>query len=100
MITSTSSHLNTQVHGLLPANILNPWKYWIDRTRVPLKRRVRLGFALIVILQGAWWTWATIMVTRFSRTHPTYDWSDGELGQAFGVFVFLTVGFQLNYLYL
>ncbi|ROV91505.1 hypothetical protein VMCG_09473 [Cytospora schulzeri] len=85
------------ITAIISGNILG---YWIDRTRIPLKRRVRLGFAVIVILQGAWWTWATIIVTRFSRTHPTYDWSDSEFGQGFGVFVFLTVGFQLNYLYL
>ncbi|ROV95863.1 hypothetical protein VSDG_05110 [Cytospora chrysosperma] len=85
------------ITAIISGNILG---YWIDRTRVPLKHRVRLGFAVIVVLQGAWWTWATVVVTRFSRTHPIYDWSDEEFGQGFGVFVFLTVGFQLNYLYL
>lgn len=40
------------------------------------------------------------MVARFQKTHPTYDWADAEFGAAFGVFIFLTVGFQLNYLFL
>jgi hypothetical protein len=75
-------------------------QYWIDQTKIPLKRRARLAFAVIVLLQGAWWIWATVMVTKFSLTHPIYDWSDPGFGQGFGVFIFLTVGFQLNYLYL
>ncbi|KUI64318.1 UNC93-like protein 2 [Cytospora mali] len=85
------------IAAIISGNLLG---VWIDRTSIPLRRRVRLGFAVIVILQGAWWTWATVMVTRFSKTHPTYDWVDADFGQGFGVFVFLTVGFQLNYLFL
>ncbi|KAK4187657.1 hypothetical protein QBC35DRAFT_515335 [Podospora australis] len=84
--------------AVISGNILG---YWIDRTKVALKTRARTGFWSIVILQGGWWTWATIMVTRFQKTRPTLDWADGgKFGEAFGVFIFLTVGFQLNYLFL
>lgn len=51
-------------------------------------------------LQGAWWTWATILVTRYHKTEPTFDWVDSGFGAGFGVFIFLTLGFQLNYLFL
>ncbi|KAF3762195.1 hypothetical protein M406DRAFT_72215 [Cryphonectria parasitica EP155] len=74
--------------------------YWLDRVNVPLKRRARLTFAVILTLQGAFWLWATIIVTIFKRTQPTYDWSDAGFGKGFAVFVFLSLGFQLNYLYL
>ncbi|KAI4860267.1 hypothetical protein F4820DRAFT_117297 [Hypoxylon rubiginosum] len=48
-------------------------------------------------LQGAWWLWLAINVTEFRRTQPIFDWSDPGFGRAFGVFVFLVSGFQLNY---
>lgn len=67
---------------------------------IPLKTRTRYGFAVILTLQGAFWTWATVIVTEFSRTQPTLDWADEGFGRGFGVFIFLTIGFQLNYLYL
>ncbi|ROW14210.1 hypothetical protein VPNG_04322 [Cytospora leucostoma] len=85
------------IAAIISGNILG---LWIDRTSISLKHRVRYGFAAIVILQGAWWTWATVIVTRYSRTHPTYDWVDPEFGGGFGVFIFLTIGFQVNYLFL
>uniref|UniRef100_A0A8H7N493 Uncharacterized protein n=1 Tax=Bionectria ochroleuca TaxID=29856 RepID=A0A8H7N493_BIOOC len=73
---------------------------WIDRTTIPLKIRARYAFWVIVTLQGAWWTWATVLVTRYHQTRPTYDWSTPGFGAGFGVFIFLTLGFQLNYLFL
>lgn len=51
-------------------------------------------------MQGAWWIWATVNVTRFRQTRPTYDWTDQGFGQAFAVFLLLTVGLQLNYMFL
>ncbi|EFY85090.1 DUF895 domain membrane protein [Metarhizium acridum CQMa 102] len=52
------------------------------------------------LLGGAWWTWATVLVTKFRHTQPTYDWSTPGFAAAFLVFVFLTLGFQVNYLFL
>ncbi|KID91869.1 DUF895 domain membrane protein, partial [Metarhizium majus ARSEF 297] len=51
------------------------------------------------VLGGAWWTWATVLVTKFRHAQPTYDWSSPGFAAAFLVFVFLTLGFQLNYLF-
>ncbi|UZP39163.1 hypothetical protein NXS19_006979 [Fusarium pseudograminearum] len=59
----------------------------------------RAGWAYMVImtLQGGWWIWLTINVTKFNRQGALYDWADPGFGAAFGVFVFLVTGFQLNY---
>jgi hypothetical protein len=38
-----------------------------------------------------------INVTKFNRQGALYDWADPGFGAAFGVFVFLVTGFQLNY---
>lgn len=75
-------------------------QHWLDRTKIPLKTRSRGAFWFIVITQGAWWTWATVMATRFRESRPTYDWSSSGFGAAFGVYIFLTIGFQINYLFL
>lgn len=75
-------------------------QYYIDRTQVPLKVRARYGFTVILALSGAFWLWATIIVTEYTRTQPTLDWDDTGFGRGFGVFIFLTLGFQLNYLFL
>ena len=40
------------------------------------------------------------MVTKFRVTQPTYDWSSPGFGHSFAVFVLLTAGFQMNYLFL
>lgn len=52
------------------------------------------------MLQGAWWLWATILVTKFRSTQPTYDWASSGFGHSFAVFILLTAGFQINYLFL
>lgn len=75
-------------------------QYYIDRTQIALKVRARYGFIVILTLSGAFWTWATIIVTEYTRTQPTLDWNDAGFGRGFGVFLFLTLGFQLNYLFL
>lgn len=51
-------------------------------------------------LQGGWWTWITINATRYHRSQPTFDWADPGFGAAFAVYIFLTIGFQINYLFL
>lgn len=73
---------------------------YLDRTKIPLRTRTRNTFWLIVVLQGAWWLWATVLVTQFHSSQPTYDWASPGFGRAFVVFIFLTAGFQLNYLFL
>ncbi|RSL72057.1 hypothetical protein CEP53_001261 [Fusarium sp. AF-6] len=83
--------------AVIAGNILGTW---LDRVTVPLKTRTRSSFAVIATIQGGWWIWATILATRFRQTRPTYDWTSDGFGAAFAVFVFLTLGFQLNYLFL
>ncbi|KAK4226301.1 hypothetical protein QBC38DRAFT_537279 [Podospora fimiseda] len=95
-----SRALGSFLSGIVAVIAGNLLGHWIDRTKIALKTRARSGFWAIVILQGAWWTWATILVTRYQKTQPTFDWVDTKFGEAFGVFIFLTAGFQLNYLFL
>lgn len=73
---------------------------YLDRTQIQLRTRARSAFWIVVGLQGAWWIWATILVTEFRNSRPTYDWTSPGFGRGFAVFIFLTAGFQLNYLFL
>ncbi|KAF4984099.1 hypothetical protein FZEAL_638 [Fusarium zealandicum] len=95
-----SRALGSFLGGLIAVISGNVLGAWLDRTQVSLKVRTRSSFAIITTLQGGWWIWATILVSRFRQTKPTYDWSTDGFGAAFAVFVFLTLGFQLNYLFL
>ncbi|KAF2399340.1 major facilitator superfamily transporter [Trichodelitschia bisporula] len=92
--------LGSFVSGLAAITAGNFLGHWLDRHTIALKKRARWSFILIVVTQGAWWLWATVLVTRFRHTRPTYDWSSPGFGKAFAVFVLLTLGFQLNYLFL
>lgn len=75
-------------------------QYWLDKPNIPLKIRTRLTFWTLVVLQGAWWIWATVLSTRYNRTQPTYDWTTPGFGSGFAVYIFLLLGFQLNYMFL
>ncbi|PSN62257.1 hypothetical protein BS50DRAFT_561466 [Corynespora cassiicola Philippines] len=92
--------LGSFVSGLVAVTCGNLLGNYLDRISIPLKTRARSSFLVIAVLQGAWWTWATVLVTRFRNTQPTYDWSDSSFGHSFAVFVLLTAGFQMNYLFL
>jgi hypothetical protein len=91
--------LGSFLSGIIAVTCGNILGAWLDRNSVLLKTRARVAFSVIVILQGAWWIWATVLVTRFHHTKPTYDWSSSGFGNAFVPFLFLTAGFQLNYLF-
>ncbi|KAM5354101.1 hypothetical protein ACJ41O_000751 [Fusarium nematophilum] len=95
-----SRALGSFLGGLIAVIAGNVLGYWLDRTKISLKVRTRWSFGVITTLQGGWWIWATVLVSRFRNTRPTYDWSSDGFGAAFAVFVFLTLGFQLNYLFL
>ena len=97
-----SRALGSLMSGIVPVIGGNILGWWLDRNSISLKVRSRTAFWTLVVIQGGWWTWATIMVTRFKNmeTKPTFDWSTPGFGAAFGVFVFLAMGFQLNYLFL
>jgi hypothetical protein len=95
-----SRALGSFLSGLVAVVCGNLLGNYLDRTSIPLRVRARTSFCFIAVLQGAWWLWATILVTEFRSTQPTYDWSSAGFGRSFAVFIFLTVGFQLNYLFL
>jgi hypothetical protein len=73
---------------------------FLDRANIPLDFRARGAFFTILGLQGAWWIWATILVTDFHKTNPTYDWVDSGFRKTFALFLFWVAGFQLNFMYL
>ncbi|GKT40268.1 UNC93-like protein [Colletotrichum spaethianum] len=86
-----------RIVAVISGNLLG---HWLDRAKVSLKTRTRSTFWALVVTQGAWWLWATILATRFRQTRPTHDWVSPGFGSAFAVYIFLTIGFQLNYLFL
>jgi len=92
--------LGSFLSGIIAVTCGNLLGQYLDRTKIPLRTRARSTFWFIVVLQGAWWLWATILVTEFRDSKPTYDWTSPSFGRAFAVFIFLTAGFQLNYLFL
>jgi len=83
--------------ALIAGNILGAF---LDYTKIRLKIRARAAFITILGLQGVWWIWATVLVTDFRYSRPTYDWVDAGFGKGFALFIFWVAGFQLNYLYL
>lgn len=73
---------------------------WLDNTRLSVKTRGRYAFWFFTIASGAWWIWATVLVSRFRVTQPTYDWATPGFVGAFAVYILLNAAFQVNYLYL
>lgn len=73
---------------------------FLDHNKLSLKTRARGAFFTILTLQGGWWIWATILVTDFHKTQPTFDWAAAGFGKGFALFLFWVAGFQINYLYL
>lgn len=85
------------VMALIAGNLLGAF---LDQKRISLKSRSRGAFFTILGLQGGWWIWATILVTEFHKTQPTYDWADPGFGRGFALYLFWVAGFQLNYMFL
>lgn len=83
--------------AIISGNLLGAF---LDYTTISLKRRARGAFIGILTLQGAWWVWATILVTRYHKEKPLYDWVDDGFGSGFALFLFWVAGFQLNYMFL
>jgi hypothetical protein len=92
--------LGSFLSGIIAVTCGNLLGAYLDRTSISLRIRTRSTFWVLVILQGAWWLWATILVTEFRSSQPTFDWTSSGFGRAFAVFILLTAGFQLNYLFL
>ncbi|EKJ71480.1 hypothetical protein FPSE_08350 [Fusarium pseudograminearum CS3096] len=85
------------ISGIVAVIISNLLGVWLDQHQISLKKRAGWAYMVIMTLQGGWWIWLTINVTKFNRQGALYDWADPGFGAAFGVFVFLVTGFQLNY---
>ncbi len=92
-----SRALGSFLSGIIAVIAGNLLGVWLDMDRYSTRKRGRWAFGVIMALQGCWWIWQTVNVTEFRRTQPVYDWSDPEFGRAFGPYIFLVAGFQLNY---
>ncbi|KAL3419956.1 major facilitator superfamily transporter [Phlyctema vagabunda] len=92
--------LGSFLSGIIAMAVGNVLGSWLDRKGVSLKKRARSAYFVILGLQGAWWVWATILVTDFHKSRPTFDWVDAGFGKGFALFLFWVAGFQLNYMYL
>ena len=92
--------LGSFVSGLVAMAAGNILGNFLDSKKISLRNRSRGAFLTVLGLQGGWWIWATILVTEFHKTRPTYDWVDPGFGKGFMLFVFWIVGFQLNYIFL
>ncbi|KAL4895276.1 hypothetical protein BDV59DRAFT_191795 [Aspergillus ambiguus] len=85
------------IMALIAGNLLGAY---LDRERIRLRTRSRTAFFTILGLQGMWWTWATVVVTEYRKTQPSYDWMDAGFGRGFALYLFWVAGFQLNYMFL
>ncbi|KAK4057842.1 hypothetical protein OIO90_001061 [Microbotryomycetes sp. JL221] len=65
----------------------NTLGFYLDRKRISLKVRARTAWIAIVVLQGALWTWSTVIQTEFHRTGARYDWIPTELNHMFCYFL-------------
>lgn len=92
--------LGSFLSGIVAVTMGNVLGKYLDYTKLSLKSRSRGAFLTILGLQGAWWIWATVLVTEFNKVNPTYDWVDAGFGKGFALFLFWVAGFQLNYLFL
>ncbi|KAI9734348.1 MAG: hypothetical protein M1834_002454 [Cirrosporium novae-zelandiae] len=92
--------LGSFLSGIVALTCGNLLGAFLDHNKLALKTRARGAFFTILGLQGAWWIWATILVTEFHKTQPTYDWVDAGFGKGFALFLFWVAGFQLNYMFL
>ncbi len=92
--------LGSFLSGLVAIAVGNLLGAFLDRKGISLKRRARGAFVVILVLQGAWWIWATVLVTDFHTRKPTYDWADPGFGKGFTLFLLWVAGFQLNYMFL
>ncbi|GIJ88096.1 hypothetical protein Asppvi_007013 [Aspergillus pseudoviridinutans] len=92
--------LGSFLSGIIALTAGNLLGAFLDNQKLSLRSRSRAAFFVVLGLQGAWWVWATVIVTEYHRTLPTYDWADAGFGRGFALYLFWVAGFQLNYMYL
>lgn len=73
---------------------------FLDRNSLSLKAPKSWSIRLILALQGAWWLWGTVNVTRFRKLQPVYDWTTPGFGNAFAWLLVEVGAFQINYMWL
>ncbi|CAH0053659.1 unnamed protein product [Clonostachys solani] len=84
------------VVAIISGNLLGAF---LDYSNISIKKRARYAFVVVATLQGGWFIWATILVTGYKKSLPTFDWVDSAFGSPFACFLFLIIGFQLNYMF-
>lgn len=87
----------SRIAAIIAGNILGTF---LDSKKFTLKARARGAYVVLLTLHGAWWIWATVLVTRYRVEKPTYDWIDKGFGRTFALFLFWVASFQLKYMYL
>jgi len=85
------------IAAMIGGNVMGAF---IDRQRWSEHGRGKWCFFILMALQGAWWTWGTIIVTQFHREQPVYDWTTPGFGKGFAWFFFMVMSFQMNYMFL
>ncbi|PWY87399.1 DUF895 domain membrane protein [Aspergillus heteromorphus CBS 117.55] len=84
--------------ALIFGNVLGAF---LDSGRFGLKTRSRGAFGTVLLLQGGWWVWATVVTTGYRREWTeAIDWTDPGFAKGFVLYLVWVVGFQLNYLFL
>ncbi|KAF9889370.1 hypothetical protein FE257_007480 [Aspergillus nanangensis] len=92
--------LGSFLSGIMAVTAGNILGAYLDQKWISLKARSRGAFLAILGLQGGWWIWATIIVTEYRKTQPSYDWADAGFGRGFALYLFWVAGFQVNYMFL
>ncbi|EGP86870.1 unnamed protein product [Zymoseptoria tritici ST99CH_1A5] len=83
--------------AIVGGNVLGAF---LDNKKIAARKRARWSFIGIMTMQGAWWTYGTILVTGYHKTHPSFDWIDSGFGRGFTWFLVMVMSFQINYMYL
>ncbi|KAF2211346.1 hypothetical protein CERZMDRAFT_43550 [Cercospora zeae-maydis SCOH1-5] len=95
-----SRALGSFLSGIVAIVAGNLLGLFLDNEKLLIRLRARGSFAVIMTLQGAWWIWGTVLVTEYHRSRPSFDWVDAGFGRGFAWFLFMVMGFQVNYMYL
>lgn len=74
--------------------------FLLDNKTLLNKKKARWGFIGVQALQAGIWIWSTVNQQQYTHDKPTFDWNDSGFGKAFGLYIFMAINFQLNYMYL
>ncbi|PWN45101.1 hypothetical protein IE81DRAFT_229549 [Ceraceosorus guamensis] len=77
--------------GVIVLGLFLDWRKW------SLNTRSKAGFLTIATMQAGWWIFAVVIMNRYNRIKPTYDWVDGPWSSGFALYLLLQLGFNLQY---